>query len=67
MPRLAKAATKKGPGRPATGRHPVIGGRVPQATVDAMDAWAVANGVTRSEAVGRLIALGLKRATARKQ
>jgi hypothetical protein len=34
---------------------------VPQKVIDAMDAWAEKNGVTRSTAVARLIAAGLKR------
>jgi hypothetical protein len=54
-------AVRKRPGRPATGRDPVVGGRVPQATIDAMDAWAQAHGKTRSEALGLLIDAGLKR------
>jgi hypothetical protein len=53
--------TKRKRGRPATGRDPVVGGRVPQATIDAMDAWAKAHGKTRSEALGLLIDAGLKR------
>jgi hypothetical protein len=36
----------------------MIGGRVPQATVDAMDAWARANGLTRSTALASLIDRG---------
>lgn len=61
MSKSTKVAVKRGPGRPATGRHPMIGGRVPQATIDAMDDWAKANGLTRSEAMGLLIEAGLKR------
>lgn len=61
MPKSAKVAIKRGPGRPATGRDPMIGGRVPQPTIDAMDKWAKANELTRSEAMGLLIEAGLKR------
>lgn len=60
MPKKSPA-TKKKRGRPATGRDPVVGGRVPQPTIDAMDAWAKARGKTRSEALGLLIDAGLKR------
>ena len=42
-------------------RDPMIGGRVPRATIDAMDKWAKANELTRSEAMGQLIEAGLKR------
>jgi hypothetical protein len=56
-----KSAVRRGPGRPATGRNPMVGGRVPQPTIDAMDAWAKAHGKTRSEALGLLIDAGLKR------
>ena len=48
-------------GRPATGRDPVIAGRVPADVIAALDAWAAKAGVTRSEAMGRLIEAGLKR------
>jgi hypothetical protein len=60
-PPAPKAAVKRRPGRPATGRDPVVGGRVPQETIEAMDAWAKANGLTRSKALGPLLAAGLKR------
>jgi hypothetical protein len=39
----------------------MVGGRVRQTTIDAMDAWAKAHGKTRSEALGLLIDAGLKR------
>jgi hypothetical protein len=61
MPKPPPAVKKRPRGRPATGRDPVVGGRVPQATIDAMDAWAKANGKTRSEALGLLLAAALKR------
>lgn len=61
MAKAIQAAPKRKRGRPATGQNPMIGGRVPQATIDAMDAWASANGLTRSEAMGLLIEAGLKR------
>jgi hypothetical protein len=55
-----KSAVRKRPGRPATGRNPMVGGRVRQTTIDAMDAWAKAHSKTRSEALGLLIDAGLK-------
>jgi len=39
----------------------MIGGRVPQATIERMDAWATANGFTRSAALAMLLEAGLKR------
>ena len=50
---------KKKPGRPATGNDPLISARVPPATIAAIEAWAGKNGATRSEAIRRLIELGL--------
>ena len=55
------AVAKRKMGRPATGRDPVISGRVPGEVIAALDAWAVKAGVTRSEAMGRLIEASLKR------
>jgi hypothetical protein len=55
------APAKRKMGRPATGRDPVIAGRVPADIIAALDAWAKAHGKTRSEAMGLLIEAGLKR------
>jgi hypothetical protein len=60
-PAAKKPAGKRGPGRPATGKDPMVGSRVPADVVKALDAWAAANGITRSTAVARLIEAGLKR------
>jgi hypothetical protein len=49
---------KKRRGRPETG-HQFIGLRVPPATMTAVDQWANTNRVARSEAVRRLVELGL--------
>ena len=49
----------KRPGRPATGRDPLIGVRLPPDMIQAIDAWATARAVNRSEAVRRLIAAAL--------
>jgi Ribbon-helix-helix protein, copG family len=52
---------KKKPGRPATGNDPLISARVPPEIVAAIDAWADKNSATRSEAIRRLVELGLKK------
>jgi hypothetical protein len=51
--------TPKKRGRPATGRNPFLTARVPQEVIDAIEAWAVANEISRSEAIRRLLELGL--------
>jgi hypothetical protein len=51
--------TPKKRGRPATGRNPFLTARVPQEAIDAIEAWAVANEISRSEAIRRLLELGL--------
>jgi hypothetical protein len=51
--------TPKKRGRPATGRNPFLTTRVPQEVIDAIEVWAVANEISRSEAVRRLLELGL--------
>jgi hypothetical protein len=52
---------KKPRGRPPTGQDPLISARVTSETVSAIEAWrAKHGGVTRSEAIRRLVELGLK-------
>ena len=51
---------KRGRGRAATGRDPMIGLRLPKAEIAWLDKWAKANGYTRSEAIRVLIFGGLK-------
>jgi hypothetical protein len=51
---------KRGRGRPATGRDPMIGLRLPKAKIASLDKWAKANGYTRSEAIRVLIFRSLK-------
>jgi hypothetical protein len=46
-------------GRPATGRATMVSSRIPQSTVDAVDEWASKNDTTRSDAIRRLVELGL--------
>lgn len=51
--------TQKKRGRPATGHDPFLTARVPQDVIDAIEAWAAASDISRSEAVRRLLELGL--------
>jgi hypothetical protein len=53
---------KKGRGRPKRedGVDPMISTRFPKATVDAIASWAVKHEIGRSEAIRRLVELGLK-------
>ena len=64
-----KNGTKKRRGRPATGQGVQIGTRWPEGTVAAIDAWAAAqdNEPGRSEAIRRLVELGLTVKTKAKQ
>ena len=47
-------------GRPATGKDPLISARVPPEIVASIEAWGTAKSLTRSEAIRRLVELGLK-------
>ena len=38
----------------------MVSSRIPEATVATIDAWAVQNETTRSDAIRRLVELGLK-------
>jgi hypothetical protein len=51
---------RPGAGRPATGTDPSRTFRLSDEFMANLDAWAVANEVTRSEAIRRLVELGLK-------
>ena len=46
--------------RPATGRDPVSAVRLPAELTAAVDKWAEDNEANRSEAIRRLVELGLK-------
>jgi hypothetical protein len=52
---------KQRPGRPATGVDPMIGLRAGKELTAAIDAWAKANSVSRSEAIRRLVEKGLEK------
>lgn len=49
-------------GRPATGKNPAVVVRFPPTVIGTIDSWAAKAGddVTRSEAIRRLVELGLK-------
>ena len=47
-------------GRPATGITPMVSFRPPADLRRAVDKWGEARGVSRSEAIRRLLELGLK-------
>lgn len=55
-----KTFAPKKRGRPATGRDPAIAGRAPQPIIDAVNAYADREGITRSAAVAMLLEAGLK-------
>jgi Ribbon-helix-helix protein, copG family len=58
MARSIKVNQKKR-GRPATGRDPVSAVRLPAGLTAAVDKWAEDNEANRSEAIRRLVELGL--------
>lgn len=55
--------SQKKRGRPATGVTPRVGVRFPEATLRRVDGYADAQGVDRSEAIRRLVDVGLDHAT----
>jgi hypothetical protein len=59
MKKSIKVDQKKKRGRPATGRDPMVSSRIPASTVSAIDEWATHNSTTRSDAIRRLVELGL--------
>ncbi|WP_428665078.1 ribbon-helix-helix domain-containing protein [Reyranella sp.] len=59
-------AQPKKRGRPATGKDPLLTVRAPAQLIEAIDAWATKEGFGRSEAVRRLIELGLAKGRAAK-
>jgi Ribbon-helix-helix protein, copG family len=60
MKKSIKVTPKKKRGRPATGRDPHVTSRMPQLLIDQVERWAAANDTSRSEAIRRLVELGLK-------
>jgi hypothetical protein len=60
---------RKKRGRPATGKDPdpFLTARVPQDTIDAIERWAASGKISRSEAIRRLLKLGLERMPAQRR
>jgi predicted DNA-binding protein len=52
---------RRGPGRPATGRDPVLAIRLSDELREAVEQWARSMKMTRSEAIRALIRKGLKK------
>ena len=63
MRKSIKVHQKKKVGRPATGRDPAVTIRLPKAVLEAVKAWSLSqdDNPNRSQAIGRLVELGLKR------
>jgi hypothetical protein len=63
----SKSVTPKKRGRPATGRDPHLAFRLPAEMIASVDAWAAhqSDKPSRSEALRRLIDLGMKAAPVR--
>jgi hypothetical protein len=60
MKKSIKVVPKKRRGRPATGKDPHVGARMPAALIAEIESWSTANGMNRSEAIRRLVEFGLK-------
>jgi hypothetical protein len=61
MAKQSKTVHKKSRGRPAGTKYSeTIPARLEPATVASLDAWAASHDVSRSEAIRRLVELGLK-------
>lgn len=53
---MAKSiAVKPKRGRPATGKDPLVGVRIPPDLISRIDQWSTSNGTSRSEAIRRLV------------
>ena len=59
MVKSIKVHPKKRRGRPATGKDPLVSARLPQALIDQVEDWATTNEASRSEAIRRLVEIGL--------
>lgn len=62
MKKSIKVAPKRRGRPPSGGRDPIVPVRISREVIDLIDAWAAANErpLTRSEAIRRLIEIGLK-------
>jgi hypothetical protein len=59
MKKSIKAMPKKRRGRPATGKDPQVVVRMPATLIAEVDAWGATNDAMRSEAIRRLVEIGL--------
>jgi hypothetical protein len=55
-----KENQKRKRGRPATGRDPAVTTRIPEKAIKMLDKWAKSEGISRGEAMRRLIEAGLQ-------
>jgi Arc/MetJ-type ribon-helix-helix transcriptional regulator len=60
MAKSIKVHPKKRRGRPATGKDPLVSARLPQTLIDQVEHWAASSEASRSEAIRRLVELGLE-------
>ena len=60
MAKSIKEIPKRGRGRPATGRDPAVTVRLPADSINAIDARATKEEVSRAEMIRRLVEQGLK-------
>jgi hypothetical protein len=60
MKKSIKVQPKRRRGRPATGKDPLLTVRAPREIIEAIDDWAAKQDTTRSDAVRRLVEIGLK-------
>ena len=56
---MSDSMTKRGPGRPPTGRDPVVTTRLPADLINRVELWCGQYGTTRSAAIRCLVELGL--------
>jgi hypothetical protein len=61
MNKPIKVIPKKGRGRPATGKDPHVTARMPPELIQKVETWAAANEAGRSEAIRRLVEIGLSK------
>jgi hypothetical protein len=59
MPPQSISVKQKRRGRPATGQDPLVGFRLPPETLRRLDQLAERKGISRSDAIRRLIQAGL--------
>ena len=57
----SNTVVQKKRGRPATGSDPIVQIRMPEGLIEQVEAWARHQKTSRSDAVRRLVELGLKK------